>query len=47
LEIFSLRGWGIRLADAPSKAASIKALDDDAETAWQAIQRELFARHGA
>lgn len=47
LEIFSLRGWGIRLADAPSRAASIKALDDDAETAWQAIQRELFARHGA
>jgi hypothetical protein len=46
LEIFALRGWGARLADAPSRAASIRALDADAETAWQAIQRELFTRRG-
>jgi hypothetical protein len=45
-EIFALRGWGARLADSPSRVASIRKVDSDAETEWQAIQRELFARHG-
>lgn len=45
-EIFALRDWGARLADSPPRAASIRRLDSDAETEWQAIQRELFARHG-
>ena len=45
-ELFSLRGWGSRLTAASSRGAAIKHLEADAESAWQAIQRELFARHG-
>jgi len=45
-EIFALRQWGDRLAARPSRGASIRQLQADDEARWQAIQRDLFARHG-
>ena len=44
-ELFALRGWGYRLTAASPRGAAIRHLEADAESAWQAIQRELFARH--
>lgn len=45
-ELFALRRWGSGLTVASSREAAIRRLEADAESAWQAIQRELFARHG-
>lgn len=45
-ELFAVRGWGLRLARESSRGASISQLEADDEARWQAIQRELFARHG-
>lgn len=45
-ELFSLRAWGKRLTESSSRGESIRTLDDEAEAVWQAVQRELFARHG-
>lgn len=45
-ELFALRRWGSGLTVASSRGAAIRRLEADAESAWQAIQRELFARHG-
>lgn len=45
-ELFALRAWGNRLTAASPRAESIRALEAEAEAAWQAVQRELFARHG-
>lgn len=45
-ELFALRAWGDRLTKTSSRSESIRSLGDDAEAAWQAVQRELFARHG-
>lgn len=45
-EIFALRAWGDRLAGGSPRGDAIRKLDMDAEAGWQAIQRELFARHG-
>lgn len=45
-ELFALRAWGNRLMAASPNRDSIRALEAEAEAAWQAVQRELFARHG-
>lgn len=45
-ELFTLHVWGNRLTVASPRAESIRALEAEAEAAWQAVQRELFARHG-
>lgn len=44
-EIFDLRGWGSRVADAMPRRAAIGRAEGEAEETWQSIQRELFARH--
>ncbi|MFM7077248.1 MAG: hypothetical protein ACKO3G_14480 [Planctomycetaceae bacterium] len=44
-EIFVLRAWGSRLADSTPRRAAIGRSEAEAEERWQAIQRELFARH--
>lgn len=45
-ELFALRAWANRLAASPPQGRRIRELESEAETRWQAIQRELFARHG-
>ena len=45
-EIFALRQWGHRLAATTARRASIRQLQADDEARWQAIQKDLFARHG-
>lgn len=45
-ELFAIRAWGYRLTAASPRGEAIRALEAEAEAAWQAIQRELFARHG-
>jgi hypothetical protein len=45
-QLFALRAWGHRLTAAAPNKDSIRALEAAAEAAWQAVQRELFARHG-
>jgi hypothetical protein len=45
-EIFALRHWAARLARSSSRGAAIRRLEDLEEARWQAIQKDLFARHG-
>ena len=45
-EIFALRHWAARLARSSSRGDAIRRLEDLEETRWQAIQKDLFARHG-
>jgi hypothetical protein len=45
-EIFALRHWAARLARSSSCGDAIRRLEDLEETRWQAIQKDLFARHG-
>jgi hypothetical protein len=45
-ELFALREWGSRLTQSLPRAGAIRSVDNDAEAAWQSIQRELFLRHG-
>ena len=45
-EIFALRHWATRLARSSSRGDTIRRLEDLEETRWQAIQKDLFARHG-
>jgi hypothetical protein len=45
-EIFALRTWAVRLAQAAARRDVIRRLEADEETRWQAIQKDLFAHHG-
>jgi hypothetical protein len=45
-EIFALRHWAARLARSSSRGDTIGRLEDLEEARWQAIQRNLFTRHG-
>ena len=45
-EIFALRHWAARLARSSSRGDAIRRLEDLEETRWQAIQKDLLARHG-
>lgn len=45
-EIFALRNWATRLAQASSRGDTIRRLQADEELRWQAIQTDLFAHHG-
>ena len=45
-EIFALRHWATRLARSSSRGDTIRRLEDLEEKRWQAIQKDLFARHG-
>jgi hypothetical protein len=45
-EIFALRTWAVRLAQASARRDMIRGLEADEETRWQTIQKDLFAHHG-
>jgi hypothetical protein len=45
-EIFALRHWAARLARSSSRGDAIRRLEDLEEARWQAMQKDLFARHG-
>jgi hypothetical protein len=45
-ELFAMRTWGTKLAESSARRESIRKLEAAEEERWQAIQRELFARHG-
>jgi hypothetical protein len=45
-ELFAMRTWGTKLAESSARRESIRKLEAAEEDRWQAIQRELFARHG-
>ncbi len=45
-ELFALRAWANRLAASTPQGRRTRELESEAEARWQAIQRELFARHG-
>ena len=45
-ELFALREWGSRLTKSLPRAEVIRGVENDAEAAWQSIQRELFLRNG-
>jgi hypothetical protein len=44
-ELFALRTWADRFAPSTPQGRRIRELESEAEARWQAIQRELFARH--
>ncbi|MCX7414375.1 MAG: hypothetical protein NTW36_13180 [Planctomycetia bacterium] len=45
-EIFALRNWGTRITQGSSRGDSIRRLEADQESRWQAIQKDLLAHHG-
>jgi hypothetical protein len=45
-EIFALRNWGTQITQGSSRGDSIRRLEADQESRWQAIQKELLAHHG-
>lgn len=45
-ELFALRAWANRLPASTPQGHRTRELESEAEARWQAIQRELFARHG-
>jgi len=44
-EIFALRNWGARITQGSARGDSIRRLEADQESQWQAIQKDLLARH--
>lgn len=45
-ELFALRAWAHRLPASGPRSRMMRDVEAEAEARWQAIQRELFARHG-
>jgi hypothetical protein len=45
-ELFAMQRWGARLVESSPRRDSIRTLETHEEEKWQAIQRNLFARHG-
>lgn len=45
-EIFALRSWGVSLKQGGGRGESICRLEAEQESRWQAIQKDLLARHG-